>query len=150
MRYYKILSVYLPLMIIIMLSTTSCSKDTHASNTSYTVGMGGNRTWSRYQRIERYEQLTDSTWSSFDTAYFLSDTVFALNDGSSITMLNATYSYSGKDTVKGVIYFGTFQNYLMSRGGDGIAYYYNNDSIVFAKATSSIHGDDTTLSYTHR
>ena len=105
-------------------SPTNTTNPTNPTNTakSYTGTMGGMRHWHGHY------------YSNYDQAgnYDLPDTSFAINitDTVTISILGKTFTYSGSDSVNGIIFFNTASEYYTYQNGTGVAYFYSKDSIA--------------------
>ncbi len=98
--------------------------------TIHTTGMGSLRTWTG--RFERRYSITSPHW---DTVSIHPDSTFALTiiSPDSVSAFNTTYGFDTTDTVQGIRYFGKARNFYIAHTGDGVAYFYNRDSIAIIR-----------------
>lgn len=101
-----------------------------ATTPIHTAGMGSVHTWTG--RFERRYSITSPHW---DTVSIYPDSTFALTitGPDSVSAFNTAYGFDTTDTVQGIRYFGRARNFYTAHSGDGIAYFYNSDSITIIR-----------------
>ena len=107
---------------------------------TYTTGIGGMRNWHGHHY---YSASGPSFPAPIHEDRSLPDTSFAITiiDDTTVSCMTHTFTYHSSDSVEQIHFFGMAQyNYLYGGGkGEGIAYHYAIDSIVYFKAQDS-HG----------
>ena len=151
MKYPRLLTGIQLLTVLLLLTTLGCSKQ---SSVDHTAGMNGTRKWHGYRHLIRTDKISPTSFSHTDTIYSYTDTAFAIQciEGNRICVQNQYFTYQGTDTVLGVRYFGEYTNYLVGQTGNGLAYYYTNDSMVWVNYTffRDVPGEDTTVYHTYK
>ncbi len=128
-------------LFLLLLSCFSCRKNEDARiitdpppPTTATSGMGGARNWHRshyyYAEGLHYPTPVSESWT-------LPDTTFALTvvDDTTIMIGTKQYVLDTIDVTAGVRYFGSALFYYYYYSGNGIAYFYEQDSLVWCYGT---------------
>jgi hypothetical protein len=128
------------------LSLSACRKNDSAKPTisSKTSGMGGVRHW---QGSHYYDASGIHFPTPVHEFYYYPDTSFALTvvDDTTIDFMGHTYQYTRTDTPAQIYFFGTAYYYYQYGMGNGVAYYYSKDSIVYCQGDRHGTSDQWTL-----
>jgi hypothetical protein len=134
MRFKTLLLSLLSASFTLLLSNCHKSTNVKPAQLSYTSKMGGTRNWTGSYFYQASGVHFPTPINEF---YYHPDTSFALiivND-SSVQLGNNTFQYEQTDETQDIYFFGTAYFYYQYGSGEGLAYYYDKDSIVFC------HGD---------
>lgn len=101
---------------------------------SFTSGLHGMHNWHGHHFYQAsgpgFPTPITQSWSLPDTSF----SITVIND-TTVSVMGVTFPYSSSDSVRKVHYFGmaSFYYTLGPGHGEGIAYYYSRDSIVYYK-----------------
>ncbi len=121
---------------------TGCDKNIVAPYPTYTQGIGGVRNWHGYY-YDYGQSVPGGTYYNVMAYYPDTSLAVVVQANYSINVFGYNFPFEDSDHAKGVIYFGSAKEFLSIKAGQGVAYYYHRDSIMYFFG-DNFHGSEQT------